>query len=61
VNGRNAVDWPERLAFDVDYVRTRSLRGDLRILLATVPAVLGRSGVDQTGGVTMHELPADRT
>ena len=60
VNGRNAVDWPERLAFDVTYVRTRTLRGDLRILLETVPAVLGRSGVDQADGVTMHELPADR-
>ncbi len=61
VNGRNTVDWPERLAFDVTYARTRSLRGDLRILLATVPAVLGRSGVDQADGVTMHELPANRT
>ena len=61
INGRNTVDWPERLALDVDYVRTRSLRGDLRILLATVPAVLGRSGVDRGEGVTMHELPADRT
>lgn len=61
VNGRNAVDWPERLAFDVTYVRTRSLRGDLRILLDTIPAVLGRSGIDQADGVTMHELPADRT
>ena len=61
VNGRNTVDWPERLALDVEYVRTRSLIGDLRILLATVPAVLGRSGVDQSEGVTMHELPANRS
>ena len=60
VNGRNAIDWPQRLAFDVEYVRTRSLRGDLRIVLATVPAVLARSGVDQADGVTMHELPAHR-
>ena len=61
INGRNAVDWPERLAFDVTYVRTRTLRGDLRILIETVPAVLGRSGVDQADGVTMLELPADRS
>lgn len=60
VSGRNLLDWPERLSMDVTYVRTRSLLGDLRILVATVPAVLGRSGVDQAGGVTMHELPADR-
>ena len=37
VNGRNTVDWPERLAFDVDYVRSRSLLGDARILFATMP------------------------
>ena len=60
INGRNAIDWPERLALDVEYVRTRSLLGDLRIVLATVPAVLARSGVDHAEGVTMHELPADR-
>lgn len=60
VNGRNAIDWPQRLALDVEYVRTRSLIGDLRILLATIPAVLSQSGVDQEGGVTMHELPAGR-
>ena len=61
VNGRNAVDWPDRLALDVEYVRNRTLRGDLRILVATVPAVLGRSGIEHGAGVTMHELPAERS
>jgi len=60
VRGRNAVDWPARLALDVDYVRTRSLLGDLRIIIDTIPAVLARSGVDHADGVTMHELPVDR-
>lgn len=60
VSGRNALDWPERLALDVEYVRTRTLVGDARIILRTVPTVFGRSGVDQEPGVTMTELPADR-
>ena len=60
VSGRNAIGWDERLALDVEYVRTRSLTGDLRILWRTVMVVLRRDGVDQTGGVTMHALPADR-
>jgi len=60
VSGRNAVDWPERLALDVQYVRERSLLGDVRILLRTVPTVLGRDGVNHGDGVTMHELPEDR-
>lgn len=57
IAGRNAVDWPERLALDVDYVARRSLRLDLTILVRTVPVVLGRGGIDHADGVTMHELP----
>jgi lipopolysaccharide/colanic/teichoic acid biosynthesis glycosyltransferase len=60
VAGRNAVDWDERLALDVRYVRTRSLLGDTKLLFATVPAVLGGAGVDQADGVTMAVLPGDR-
>ena len=57
VAGRNAVDWPERLALDVQYVRQRSLRLDVSILLRTIPLVFGRRGVDHAAGVTMPELP----
>ncbi len=60
VNGRNTVGWDERLALDVEYVRTRTLWGDLRILARTVPMVLRRAGVDHAEGVTMHALPEDR-
>lgn len=61
VNGRNALGWPERLSLDVEYIRSRSIRGDLKILVETVPAVVGQSGIDQVDGVTMHELPVNRT
>ncbi len=60
VSGRNLVDWPERLALDVRYVEQRSLIGDLRILVRTVPTVLSGSGVSHGRGVTMHALPEDR-
>lgn len=60
IEGRNLLTWDERLAVDVDYVRTRTLSGDARILLGTLPAVLGGAGVDAGEGVTMTELPADR-
>jgi len=58
VTGRNALDWPQRLALDVQYVEHRSLWLDAKILVRTVPTVLRGVGVDHRDGVTMHELPA---
>lgn len=60
IRGRNLLDWDQRLAVDVEYVRSRTLAGDVRILVGTVPAVLDASGIDAGEGVTMTELPADR-
>jgi len=57
VAGRNLVDWPERLALDVRYVESRSLRLDMVLLARTVPLVLFRRGVNRGAGVTMTELP----
>lgn len=57
VAGRNAVDWPQRLELDVQYVETRSLALDARILWRTVPLLFSRRGVDHADGVTMTELP----
>lgn len=44
VGGRSDTTYAERVAMDVRYVRTRSLTGDLRILVQTVGVVLRRSG-----------------
>lgn len=60
VNGRNELGWADRLRTDVEYVRTRSLRGDLGIIARTVPLVLRRTGISERGGATMTALPADR-
>lgn len=53
VSGRNAVEWEKRFELDVEYVRTRSLIGDVRILWLTVKAVLRREGINAEGDVTM--------
>jgi lipopolysaccharide/colanic/teichoic acid biosynthesis glycosyltransferase len=60
VNGRNAVDWDERLAMDVWYVRNRSLGLDLRILARTIGAVLRRQGISADGHDTMGVLRPER-
>ncbi len=56
VEGRNATTWERRLALDVEYVDTHSVRGDLVILARTVVAVLSRRGVSGEGTVTMNEF-----
>jgi lipopolysaccharide/colanic/teichoic acid biosynthesis glycosyltransferase len=56
VNGRNAVDWEQKLELDVWYVDHRSLWLDLYILGLTVVRVLGRQGVSQEGHATMPEF-----
>jgi len=56
VNGRNAVDWDERLQLDVWYVDHVSLALDLRILWRTVRQVLSGHGVSAEGHATMPEF-----
>ncbi len=45
VNGRNCIDWDEKLAFDVQYAENVSLLGDIKIALSTVEKVLKHSDV----------------
>ena len=52
VHGRNELPWDQRLALDVQYVDTRSVLLDLRILALTARRVLSGSGVTQTGHAT---------
>lgn len=56
VNGRNALSWDEKFAFDVDYVDRMSLPLDLRILWLTATKVIRRDGVSAVGHATMPEF-----
>jgi lipopolysaccharide/colanic/teichoic acid biosynthesis glycosyltransferase len=40
VSGRSQIPFEGQVALDLEYIRTRSFRGDLILLLKTVPAVL---------------------
>ena len=59
VHGRNALDWPTKLAYDVWYVDHASPRVDLQIIGLTVRAVLGGGGVNAIDHVTMYEFLGD--
>ena len=45
VNGRNSVNWEEKLDWDLKYVEKVSFWGDVKIVLKTVVAVFKRSGI----------------
>lgn len=53
VSGRNSLTWDAKFALDVEYVEACSLKTDLQILLATVPKVFRREGIQEEGHVTM--------
>jgi len=56
VRGRNAISWEDKLEWDVRYVETRTFLGDMRILGATLGAVLARRGVTARGSATTSEF-----
>lgn len=51
VNGRNALSWEERFAYDVEYVDNITFMGDIHIIWQTVKKVLGREDVIVRGSV----------
>ena len=44
VSGRSNTTYEQRVALDVEYIRTRSLLLDWKIVLLTLPVVLSRKG-----------------
>ena len=56
INGRNAITWEEKFAYDVWYVDNCSSWLDVKILAWTVWRVLQRRGISSEDCVTMPEL-----
>ncbi|MGD9961714.1 sugar transferase [Nocardioides sp.] len=56
VSGRNAIGWSEKFARDLEYVESRSLWLDLRILCRTLVAVTRRHGISDATTSTMTEF-----
>lgn len=53
VNGRNAISWEQKFAYDVWYVQNQNFLLDLRILWLTIKKVLIRDGISAAGDATM--------
>ena len=56
VNGRNAISWEEKFAFDLWYVENQSLIVDLRIIFLTISQVILRKGIVPNGKGSMEEF-----
>lgn len=56
VNGRNALDWPEKFVLDVYYVNHLSFALDMKILMMTVKKVIKSEGINSAGQATTESF-----
>lgn len=60
VNGRNAISWEDKFAYDVEYVKHVTFRNDLKIIFLTIRSVLKRDGISSATSVTMEEFKGNK-
>lgn len=56
VNGRNNVDWEEKINYDLQYIEKITLIGDIKIILKTVGKVFARRDIETDGMDTAEDL-----
>lgn len=56
VNGRNAISWQQRFAYDLQYVENITFLGDWKIIFQTLGKVLKRDGITSETSATMEEF-----
>lgn len=56
VNGRNAISWEDKFAYDVEYVKEVSFFNDVKIIFMTVGSVIKKDGINSATSVTMEEF-----
>lgn len=59
VNGRNAISWSQKFAYDVWYVDHVSLGLDLKIAMKTVQKVFKSEGISADGSVTIEKFKGE--
>jgi lipopolysaccharide/colanic/teichoic acid biosynthesis glycosyltransferase len=56
INGRNAISWDEKFAFDLWYIDNWSFWLDLKIIILTIWKVIKGEDISQPGRATMDEF-----
>lgn len=56
VNGRNAIDWEKKLAYDLEYIKRITFSGDMKIIWQTArKALLSQDGITEEGMATAED------
>ena len=61
VNGRNYVNWDQRLAYDVKYVENLTFSQDIHIIIDTVKVVFAKDGVSVDSSAIESYLDEERS
>ena len=61
VNGRNAISWEEKFAYDIYYVDNMSLSLDTKIIFKTIKNVLIHDGINSSEADTMEKFKGTKT
>lgn len=56
INGRNNIDWKQKLELDIWYVKNRNIILDLKIIFITIFMVIRGSGVSKSGFATTDKF-----
>ena len=56
INGRNAVTWETKIAYDLEYIKHITFLGDVKIILATLGKVFKRDGITEENCDTATDL-----
>lgn len=56
INGRNTLNWEDRFAYDIEYVKNISFRMDVSIVLKTLYKVVKRSDIQVRGTTKMMDF-----
>lgn len=55
-SGRNNMSWEQKFAYDLEYIKSISLWGDIRIIFMTAFKVLKKDGITEDGEATATDL-----
>jgi Sugar transferases involved in lipopolysaccharide synthesis len=56
INGRNGIEWEDKLNYDLEYINHISFLNDFKIVIATVASVLRKENINYEGMATAEDF-----